>query len=79
VIVEVDGASTAEEFRVFARTCRIPHGLRESYVRFAMRTVVGVAPDTTALAHSFAGLSAHVPTITRIGEMPFLLAVATAH
>ncbi len=77
VIIEIDGTSTAEEFRRFARSSRIPFGLKEAYVRFAMRTVVGVAPDGAALADSFAGLGTEAPTVARVGELPFLIAVAT--
>jgi ubiquinone/menaquinone biosynthesis C-methylase UbiE len=77
VIVEIDGASTETEFRQFARTSRVPPGLRNAYVRFAMRTVVGVAPDASALARSFDGLAVTLPTIERIGTLPFLMAATT--
>jgi hypothetical protein len=42
-----------------------------------MRTVVGVAPDAEALARSFEGLDVSAPIVTRIGDLPFLVAVAT--
>ncbi|HEY5024114.1 MAG TPA: class I SAM-dependent methyltransferase [Acidimicrobiales bacterium] len=74
LVIEIDGASTIEEFRRFAREARIPFGLRDAYVRFAMRTVVGVAPDLTALTKSFEGLSVCLPVVTRMGELPFLVA-----
>ncbi len=73
-MVEIDGTADEEEFRQFASTSRIPFGLREAYVRFAMRTVVGVAPDSIALAASFLGLPVVGPTVSRLGDMPFLIA-----
>ena len=78
LVIEIDGASTEDEFRQFARTSRVPVGLREAYVRFAMRTVVGVAPNADALAHSFRGLNTSTPTVSRISGTPFLAAVASA-
>ena len=78
VIVEIDGTSTEEEIRRFAQGSRIPLGLREAYVRFAMRTVVGVAPDSAALAASFGGLPVSTPTISRLGGWPFLVASTIA-
>jgi SAM-dependent methyltransferase len=77
VVVEIDGSSSAEEFRRFAYASRVPVGLREAYVRFAMRTVVGVAPDSETLAHSFAGLNVRPPTVSRIADLPFLVAATT--
>lgn len=74
IMVEIDGTADEEEFRRFASTSRIPFGLREAYVRFAMRTVVGVAPDSIALAASFLGLPVVGPTVSRLGDMPFLIA-----
>ena len=77
LVIEIDGASSTEEFRRFAREARIPLGLREAYVRFAMRTVVGVAPDVATLARSFGDLGVGLPTVTRVGELPFLVATTT--
>lgn len=77
VIVEIDGASTVEEFRRFAKMSRIPYGMQEAYVRFAMRTVVGVAPDRAALEASFASLRLDPPAVRRIGDLPFLVVVAS--
>jgi SAM-dependent methyltransferase len=78
VIIEIDGASDAETFRQFAYSSQVPFGLRNAYVRFALRTVVGVAPDQTALADSFATVSVHDLTITKLDNLPFLAAVANA-
>jgi SAM-dependent methyltransferase len=74
VIVEIDGSSTAADFWRFARGSRVPVGLRRAYVRFAMRTVVGVAPDPLALANSFADVDVVPFDVDKIEEMPFLVA-----
>jgi ubiquinone/menaquinone biosynthesis C-methylase UbiE len=78
VIVEIDGKSTANRFGNFAQQCRMPPGMSGAYVRFAMRTVVGVAPNADLLSRSFMGLSIEgPPTIVQIEDLPFLL--ATSH
>jgi SAM-dependent methyltransferase len=74
VIVEIDGSSTATEFWRFARSSRIPLGMRRAYLRFAMRTVVGVAPDKAALERSFLAAGAEPPEIRHVEAMPFWLA-----
>jgi SAM-dependent methyltransferase len=74
VIVEIDGSSTAADFWRFARGSRVPIGLRRAYVRFAMRTVVGVAPDSVALANSFRDVDVIPFDVDKIEEIPFLLA-----
>lgn len=74
VIVEVDGTATPDEFWAFARTSRVPWGMKRAYLRFAMRTVVGVAPGPDALGASFADTPV---TVARIPGLPFLLARAT--
>ncbi len=73
-IVEIDGSSTPDEFRRFADRSRVPMGLRAAYVRFAMRTVVGVAPNAHALAESFTGVDVAPPVVSRLGDMPFNVA-----
>jgi SAM-dependent methyltransferase len=78
VIVEIDGSSTADEFWLFARNTRVPLGMRRAYLRFAMRTVVGVAPGRDALERSFLQAGALMPDIRRIEGMPFWLATAEA-
>jgi hypothetical protein len=78
VIVEIDGGSTADEFWGFAQNSRVPLGLRRAYLRFAMRTVVGVAPGRDALERSFHEAGALLPDIRRIAGMPFWLATAEA-
>jgi ubiquinone/menaquinone biosynthesis C-methylase UbiE len=78
VIIEIDGASDEETFRRFAYSSQVPFGLRNAYVRFALRTVVGVAPDAAALAESFAEMPIEGVTVTKLENMPFLVAVATA-
>jgi ubiquinone/menaquinone biosynthesis C-methylase UbiE len=78
VIVEIDGDSTADEFWRFARNSRVPFGMRRAYLRFAMRTVVGVAPGRGAFDWSFHEAGALQPEIRRIEGMPFWLATAAA-
>ena len=75
IIVEIDGDSTSAEVRAFARRTRIPPGLREAYVRFAMTTVVGVAPSRATLG-GLVGAVYPAPLITKVEGLPF--AVATA-
>ncbi|MHB8218702.1 MAG: hypothetical protein ACYDHU_00040 [Acidimicrobiales bacterium] len=78
MIVEIDGSSTADEFWRFAQNSRVPFGMRRAYLRFAMRTVVGVAPGRDALERSFHEAGALLPDIRRIEGMPFWLATAEA-
>ena len=78
VVVEIDGSATPDEFWNFARRSRIPLGLRKAYLRFAMRTVVGVAPTRDRLASSFDGLPVAGLSVQRVDGLPFLLATATA-
>jgi SAM-dependent methyltransferase len=78
VIVEIDGASSRDDFNRFARTTRFPPGLRWAYLGFAMRTVVGVAPDLDTFAASFEGLALDPPRIARMADAPFLVAVTVA-
>jgi ubiquinone/menaquinone biosynthesis C-methylase UbiE len=77
VVVEIDGSATREEFWTFARTSRMPFGLRKAYLGFAMRTVVGVAPSREDLSASFEHLPVDGVQVERIDGMPFLLATAT--
>jgi ubiquinone/menaquinone biosynthesis C-methylase UbiE len=78
VIVEIDGSSTRSDFNRFARQTRFPPGLRWAYLGFAMRTVVGVAPDLDAFAASFDELAVDPPHIAPMVDAPFLVAVTTA-
>jgi SAM-dependent methyltransferase len=73
-VVEVDGSTTPEEFWRFAQRSRIPFGMRHAYVRFAMRTVVGVAPDALGLDRSFDVTLTVRPLIGRVEDLPFLTA-----
>ncbi|HWD55142.1 MAG TPA: class I SAM-dependent methyltransferase [Acidimicrobiales bacterium] len=75
-VIEIDGTASADEFWAFARTSRIPLGLRRAYLRFAMRTVVGVAPTRDEFARSFDGLPLVGLDVSRIEGLPFLLATA---
>jgi ubiquinone/menaquinone biosynthesis C-methylase UbiE len=76
VIVEIDGGSTPGEVRAFTLLTRVPPGLREAYIRFAIRTVVAVAPDAGALAAMFDGLPLAPPSVEKVPGMPFLIATA---
>jgi ubiquinone/menaquinone biosynthesis C-methylase UbiE len=78
ITVEIDGAATSRDFRRFADRSRVPLGLRAGYVRFAMRTIVGVAPTGTELAAVFDHLAVQDLRVVRIADMPFLIATATA-
>jgi ubiquinone/menaquinone biosynthesis C-methylase UbiE len=77
LVVEVDGSTTPAGFWRFAQTSRIPLGMRRAYVRFSMRTVVGVAPDATTLERSFDAAAPLRPSIGRIKDLPFLIAIVT--
>jgi SAM-dependent methyltransferase len=77
VIIEIDGSSTRATFERFARTTSFPPGPRAAYVRFAMRTVVGVAPDPSALLQSFSGLDLTPTEVDRLDDSPFLMVEAT--
>jgi len=78
IAVEIDGSATAEEFRRFANRSRVPVGLRSGYVRFAMRTIVGVAPTLTSLEAEFDHLAVGDLAVEHIPDTPFLIATATA-
>jgi SAM-dependent methyltransferase len=77
VIVEIDGDSTTEQVRRFAGMTRIPPGLREAYVRFAMRTVVGVAPSIDALTDVLRQVGLATAVVRKVDGLPFVVAIAT--
>ena len=68
-VVEIDGGSTPDEVHAFARRTRVPPGLRWAYVRFAMETVVAVAPTIDELS-SMVGSPA-----TKVAGLPYAVAV----
>jgi ubiquinone/menaquinone biosynthesis C-methylase UbiE len=76
-VIEIDGNASAEDFWAFARTSRIPFGLRRAYLRFTMRTVVGVAPSRDELGSSFEGLSISGLSVARLQGLPFLIATCS--
>jgi hypothetical protein len=78
VTVEIDGTSSPQELRNFADRSRVPVGLRAAYVRFAMRTVVGVVPNREQLAVAFAGLSVSGLTVSRLEDMPLQMPRASS-
>jgi SAM-dependent methyltransferase len=73
-LIEIDGTVTPELFWNFAKHSRVPFGLKHAYLRFAMRTVVGVAPSSLELVASFGDVSVALCTLH---DAPFLMAVAT--
>lgn len=75
VIVEIDGAATVQEMRAFARMTRLPPGVREAYVRFAMRTVVGVALARDGLLDLLSRAEMTPPvSVQKLDGSPFLIA-----
>lgn len=78
VVVEIDGSASAAEVRRFAHRSRIPLGMREAYVRFAMRTVVGVAPSADDIRSALSGLGAANVDARRVEGLPFTLTTAVA-
>jgi ubiquinone/menaquinone biosynthesis C-methylase UbiE len=76
ILVEIDGSSTQTEFWRFARNSRIPIGMRKAYVRFAMRTVVGVAPTHDELVECVARSSDDFE-VAHLSDAPFHIAVVT--
>lgn len=71
--VQIDGAGTPLEMRAFARLTRVPPGLREAYVRFAMRTIVGVAPGAAVLVELFDDVGLASPSVEKVAGLPFLV------
>jgi ubiquinone/menaquinone biosynthesis C-methylase UbiE len=76
VFVEIDGCSTTDEVRRFTGSTAVPPGLREAYVRFAMRTVVGVAPSAEHLRASLAAGGLADPEVLKVDGLPFNAVVA---
>jgi ubiquinone/menaquinone biosynthesis C-methylase UbiE len=76
VVVEIDGAATHAEVRTFARSTRVPPGLREAYVGFAMRTVVGVAPSEQQMLSLFASAGLTDAVTQKVNELPFIVTQA---
>jgi ubiquinone/menaquinone biosynthesis C-methylase UbiE len=74
IVVEVDGDASAEEFGAFAASTRVPVLMRAAYTRFAMQTVVSVAPTRAILAGYFAEVGMEPRSLDRIPETPFLIA-----
>jgi ubiquinone/menaquinone biosynthesis C-methylase UbiE len=76
VIVEINGDSPTEDIERFARRTRIPPGLRGAYVRFARRTVVGVAPSTEHFTDILRRGGLSDPRVSQVSGLPFNFAVA---
>jgi ubiquinone/menaquinone biosynthesis C-methylase UbiE len=73
-IIEIDGTVTPDAFWRFAKHSRVPWGMKHAYLRFAMRTVVGVAPSPAQLAQSFGDDPVSTSPLL---DGPFTIAVAT--
>ena len=78
VIIEVDGGADEDDFRSFASSTRVPFGMKSAYTRFAMRTVVGVAPTRGQFANYLDGAGVTIHALEPVSGTPFLLGHATA-
>jgi ubiquinone/menaquinone biosynthesis C-methylase UbiE len=78
VLIEVDGGATQADFRVFASSTRVPFGMKRAYTRFAMRTVVGVAPTRAQFERLLGNAGLTVKSLDRIAGTPFITALAMA-
>lgn len=75
VIVEIDGSASIEDVRRFAERLNLPAPIRSGYVRFAMRTVVGVAPRPEQVESSLIEAGAVCVELHRIERSPLTLCV----
>lgn len=73
VIVEIDGDASISDVRAFAHRTRVPLGLREAYVRFAMRTVVAVAPRREQLLALVSRAGIATPKVDHVDGFPFVV------
>ena len=78
VLIEVDGDAGEADFRDFAMSTRVPFGMKGAYTRFAMRTVVGVAPTREQFESYLTHAGVGVRSLGRLRDTPFLLAHAVA-
>ncbi|HZR14143.1 MAG TPA: methyltransferase domain-containing protein [Acidimicrobiia bacterium] len=78
VIVEIDGGASISDVRALAHRTRVPLGLREAYVRFAMRTVVAVAPERQQLLALASRAGITTPTVDHVDGFPFVVAHGSA-
>ena len=77
-MIEIAGEGTQEEMARFTKLTRIPPGLRDAYVRFAMRTVVSVAPSTQKVNELLREAGLGEAEVSRIEHLPFSVAVGHA-
>ena len=78
LIIEIDGDSSVDDVAAFTRRTRIPPGLRDAYVRFALRTVVGVAPSATELQRLMVDGGLQAVAVDKIPGLPFAFGQALA-
>jgi SAM-dependent methyltransferase len=76
LLIEISGDASEEEFRRFTKLTRVPVGLRAAYVRFAMRTVVAVAPRQGEFERLLHDVGVLKPRVWRTEGLPFVVATA---
>ena len=76
LIMEIHGNATVDEVRRFTRLTTVPPGLRDAYVRFAMRTVVSVAPSADDLRAAMEGGGLLAVEVAKVEGLPFIVANA---
>jgi ubiquinone/menaquinone biosynthesis C-methylase UbiE len=75
VIVEIDGSASVGDVRLLAEQLALPAPIRSGYVRFAMRTVVGVAPRPEDIRSCLISAGAADVELHRIDRSPLTLCV----
>ena len=77
LVVEIDGDGTADEVRRFTTLTRVPRPLHEAYIRFALRTVVRVAPSAAELEALLRSPAVTGLRVEKVIGLPFLVVTAT--
>jgi hypothetical protein len=77
LLIEISGDATAEDFQRFTDLTRVPLGLHTAYVRFAMRTIVAVAPRQAELERLLCDAGVRTPRTWKLDGLPFTVATAT--
>jgi hypothetical protein len=76
IVIEVDGATTRDRFHEFSLATRVPRPLKTASTRFAMRTVVSVAPRRQQISDWMTAADFTIESVERLDGTPFLLAFA---